>query len=122
MNLLKMTTENSHLARIALTNKIGVTGDYFKITLGNLPVNGKRNLEVNMKSSFGGIEIGRLPERANVPIDVENKVNGRVNKKTITVDLEGASRITPTSISGTPKVAVATTDNLFGIKQSVTVY
>ncbi|MEM6773172.1 MAG: hypothetical protein AAF597_21545, partial [Bacteroidota bacterium] len=113
-NLLTLASPTAKPLSIEFRNRLGVNGDYFRVVMQNVGLAARQDLQLNIKPAYGGVEIAGSGQQRNVPVLIETKIKDRIAKKTVQLNLQQPTRITPLSIGGTPELAVSRLDNLFG--------
>lgn len=97
-----------------IVNKIGVNGDYIKISVKNIPVTANKSMAINVKQGLSGIELENKGITANLPVMLTGKLDGMQISKSFNVPFKDAIRIKPAASVHDDHLMISNIPKLFG--------
>jgi hypothetical protein len=113
-NKIEFISPVNKTVSIDIVNKIGVNGDYIKMTIGNIPATANKAIAVNVKQGISGVELENKDVSANLSVKLDGKIDGKQISKNYSVPFKDAVRIKPATSLYSDHLMVSDIKKLFG--------
>ncbi len=111
---LKLDSLKSKTTNIEITNKIGLKGDYIKLTLENVPLTKTKGIELSLKPGLGDLELIAPAQIANINVKVQAKIDGLPVSRKFHLPAVGGTRLRLASLLEENTLHYMKINHLFG--------
>lgn len=111
---LKLDSLKSKMTNITIINKLGLKGDYIKLTLEKVPLAKAKGIEISLKPGLGDLELIAPAQIQNINIKMEAKVDGKPLIRKFNLPAVGGTRLRLASLLEENTLRYINIDRLFG--------
>jgi len=113
-NKIEFMSPVNKIVGIDIINKIGVNGDYIKMSIDNISVKANKAIAINVKQGISGIELENKDVTGDLSVKLTGKVDGKKISKSFNVPYKDAVRIKPATSMYADHLMVSDIQKLFG--------
>lgn len=113
-NAVTLTGYRDKVFSLQVHNKLGVSNDYLRIQVDNIPLTAGGDLQLNVKPGIGGVELVSAGQAISATVSFEYLRRGASLTSTFAVDGQDGVRILPSTFITDNQLKVSRIDNLFG--------
>ncbi len=111
VNINSTTAKN---VQLVITNKMGASGDYLKLTIDDVPLQPNVEMKINIKPGLGGIEMTAAGVQIIARVTCEASLNKRLMSGVFQLNETGGFKIYPSIFITSNQLKVSGIDGIFG--------
>ncbi len=113
-NVVTLTGYRDKVFSLQVHNKLGVSNDYLRMQVDNIPLTAGGDLQLNVKPGIGGVELVSAGQTIQATVSFDYRRRGSALTSTFAVDGQDGLRILPSTFITDNQLKVSRIDILFG--------